>query len=683
LIVYRIGIDVGGTFTDFVAVDEDGSVTIAKSPSTPDDQSEGVLNGLAVLAAELHLDIAGLLTRTSQIVHGTTVATNALLERRGAKVGMLTTDGHRDIIEQREGLKPERYNLRLPPAPALVPRSLRVGVRERIRHDGTVSTALCESSVRECVAKLNRARVDSVAICYLHSYRNPVHERETRRIVREMMPEAYISLSSEVLSQIKEYERFSTTVANAFVGRQLSSYLFNLERRLCEAGYTREILVMHSHGGVGTIADSSSLAAGCILSGPAGGIAGARHAACLTATADLISFDMGGTSTDIAVLEDGEAMLSGDREIAGIKIAFPSLDIHTIGSGGGSIARVEAGGILRVGPASAGAVPGPACYGRGGQKPTVTDANVTLGYYGDAGFLGGNSDFLAVAAAVTAIEPVARALDCSVIEAAEGIQQVVNTQMAEGVRVAAVRRGVDLRKYTLLSFGGAAGLHATDVARMLEIKHVIVPRVASVLSAWGMLTTDLRYEFSRSYMTDVSDLAPMALLELFEEMEVLGRAKLAGRPDESIAISRSLDMRYGEQIFEINVPLDGVDLTSPSAMRDIAVRFHCRHEELYTYRMQEQDLILVNLRLSAIGRLKSLPSEIERPTPIRRPPSKSRKIYINGWQEVPVFEISALVDGDQVKGPAIIDSPITTILLRELDRARSNANCWLDIEVGQ
>lgn len=679
---YRIGIDVGGTFTDFVAVDRTGAVTVAKSPSTPEDQSTGVMDGLALLAARLGLDVETLLSHTTQIVHGTTAATNALLERRGGKVGLLTTEGHRDVLEQREGLKPRRYDLRLRPMQPLVPRRLRLPVRERMLFDGTVATPLCKDSARVAIETLMTAGVDSVAICYLHAYRNSAHELETRRLVEELMPDAYVSISSEVLPQIKEYERISTTVVNAFVGPELSRYLGNLEARLRQAGYGNEILIMHSHGGVGTIADSIALAAGCVLSGPAGGIAGARHAARLMDIPDLVSFDMGGTSTDIAVLENGEAPLHGGRDIDTMKIALPSIDIHTIGSGGGSIARVEPGGILRVGPQSAGAGPGPACYGKGGVNPTVTDANVMLGYYDDEiRFLGRDSTFDG-AAARAAIEPIALALGCSVTESAEGIQRVVNTQMAEGVRVMGVRRGVDLRRHALLSFGGAAGLHATDVARMLDMKRVIVPRVASVLSAWGMLTTDLRHEFSRSYMTDIRELAPDTLATLFNGMEELGRSRLKDRPPGTLTISRSLDMRYGEQIYEINVVLDDVDLRSPLAIGEVVEHFHRRHEELYTYQIPDQEVVLVNLRLSATGRLDTLPAEMNQ-VPARRFAAKGkRRIHSRGWVEAPVFDMESLPDSAEVAGPAIIESSTTTILLRETDTARVNKYGWLDIEVG-
>src|SRR5215813_8477069 len=394
--MWRIGIDVGGTFTDLAAVDETGRVVIAKCASTPRDQSEGLMEGLGLLAAECGTDLTGLLARTERIVHGTTVATNALLERKGATVGLLTTEGHRDVIEMREGLKDDRYNVRMPPPVPLVPRARRLGVRERVAADGRVSVPLAPRSVNAALTALARAKVDAVAVCYLHAYRNPRHERLTARAVARRLRGVYVSLSSVVLPQIKEYERIWTTVVNAYVGPALARYLNALRARLAARGGRGDVLIMQSHGGVAPIRESARLAAGAVLSGPAGGIAAGRYAARLLDPAsggretNLITFDMGGTSTDIALLQRGEPALTGEKTVGIAKVALPSLDIHTLGAGGGSIARVDAGGILHVGPESAGADPGPACYGKAGTRATVTDANVVLGLLDPANFLGGH-----------------------------------------------------------------------------------------------------------------------------------------------------------------------------------------------------------------------------------------------------------------------------------------------------
>ena len=678
--MYRIGVDVGGTFTDLAAVDRAGRVVIAKCASTPRDPSEGLMEGLGLLASELGLDVPGLLARTEAIVHGTTVATNALLEQKGARVGLLTTEGHRDVIEMREGLKDDRYNLRMPPPVPLVPRARRLGVRERMRFDGTVAIPLGRRSLAASLAKLARERIDSVAVCYLHAYRNPKHEVETGRAVARRLPHAYVSLSSAVLPQIKEYERVWTTVVNAYVGPVLAGYLERLATGLRARGYRGDVLIMQSHGGVAPVRESARLAAGAVLSGPAGGVAAGRYAARLLGEGNLITFDMGGTSTDIALLERGEPQLTGEKRVGVARVALPALDIHTLGAGGGSVAWVDTGRILHVGPESAGADPGPACYGRGGTRATVTDANLVLGYLDARNFLGGRIA-LDRDAAQRAVAEVARRLGTSALTAAEGVSRVVNTNMAEGIKIVSVRRGVDPRRFALVAFGGAAGLHVTEVARLLEIRRVVVPSVAAVLSAWGMLATDLRYELVRSHVSEVSRMTATGLRRLFARLEREGRRRL-GRFDGSIRVHRSLDMRYGEQIFEIQVPLDGVEPASPALMGEVVERFHKRHEELYAYSAPGQEVVVVNARVAVVGELPTLPAETAAAS--RRPTAAParRRVWLGDWAEVPVYQMDALPAGHEVKGPAVFESATTTVLVRQGERVTVTPHGWLDIHIG-
>lgn len=680
--MYRIGIDVGGTFTDLVAVDEAGRVTLAKAASTPADQSVGVMDGLARLAEALGLDVGTLLRRTDRIVHGTTVATNAILERKGARVGLLTTEGHRDVLEMREGLKPDRYNLRMPAPEPLVPRARRLGVRERLRADGRVATRLDRRSLDAAIRRLRAHGVEAVAVCYLHAYRDARHEVATRRVLERAMPGVYVSLSSEVFPQIKEYERVCTTVVNAYVGPALDRYLTRLAERLGGAGYGAPLLIMQSHGGVVPVAEAVRLAAGAVLSGPAGGVAGGVYCARLLGEGNLIPFDMGGTSTDISLIVDGRPALATDRAVAGEKIALQSLDIVSLGAGGGSIGRVDPSGILRVGPESAGAEPGPACYGKGGTEPTVTDANLVLGYLDPDSFLGGRAR-LDRAAAERALDALAGKLDVDRMAAAEGVHRVVNTRMAEGIRLVSVRRGVDPRRFALLAFGGAAGLHVTDVARQLELERVIVPRVAAVLSAWGMLATDLRYEVARTHIGDARGVDADVLRAAFAEMETEGRRRLGAAFEGPVAVHRSADMRYGEQIFEISVDLDGIDWESQDPMGQVLARFHRRHEELYTYSVPDQDVVLVNARVAVVGQLPALPREPA--VPVRPPaaPRTRRPIYLGGWTEVPVHDLEALAPGQVLEGPGIVEAPTTTVLLRPGERARVTPLGWLDIRVGR
>ena len=678
--MYRIGIDIGGTFTDLVIVDEVGAVSFGKTPSDPTDQSIGVMTGLEMMAERFGLSLGDLLGRTERVVHGTTVATNALLERMGAKLGLLTTEGHRDVLEMREGLKPERYNLRLPRHPALVPRAMRLGVRERMRHTGEVETPLDDDSLSAAIETLRGQKVTAVAVCYLHAYANPAHERATRDRLAKALPDVYVSLSSEVLPQIKEYERVSTTVVNAYVGPVLERYLVRLDTRLREAGYQNPALITLSHGGVAPITEAIRLAAGTVLSGPAGGLAGARHASGIMGLGDMIPFDMGGTSTDISLIVDGEATLSSDRSVAGERIALSSLDIVTLGAGGGSIAAVNSGGLLEVGPRSAGAVPGPACYGQGGTEPTVTDANVALGYLDPSGFLGGR-DALDRDAATAALTGLGEKLGIETIEAAEGVFRVVNTQMAEGIRLATVRRGVDPRRFALFGFGGAAGLHVTALARMLDLNRVIVPRVASVLSAWGMLTTDLRYEMTRTRFGETGELTPKVLRALYDGLEEEARLALAAWFEGEIETVRSADMRYGEQIHEIDVDLDQLDFADEAVVAALKRAFEARHETLYTYSLKDRDPVLVNAKVASIGRLEAPPAEPAATADHPAPPTGARPVYHDGWIEASVYPFADLQAGQTITGPAVIEAETTTVLLHPGDRATATEMGWLDIAI--
>jgi N-methylhydantoinase A len=611
-------------------------------------------------------------------VHGTTVATNALLERKGAKVGLLTTEGHRDVIEMREGLKDDRYNLRMPPPVPLVPRARRLGVRERLRFDGTVAVPLGARSLGASIAALAKARVEAVAVCFLHSYRNSRHETEAGRALARRLPRVYVSLSSRVLPQIKEYERVWTTVVNAYVGPALATYLARLAARLTSHGYRGDLLVMQSHGGVAPVRESTRLAAGAVLSGPAGGVAAGRYSARLLDEPSLITFDMGGTSTDIALLQGGEPQLTGEKTVGAAKVALPSIDIHTLGAGGGSVAWVDAGGILHVGPESAGAEPGPACYGKGGRRATVTDANLVLGFLDPANFLGGRIA-LDTGAARATVEAVAAELGTTALRVAEGITRVVNTNMAEGIKIVSVRRGVDPRRFALVAFGGAAGLHVAEVARLLEIQRVIVPSVAAVLSAWGMLATDLRYELVRSHVSEVGRMTAAGLRRLFLALEREGRARLA-RFDGPVTVRRALDMRYGEQIFEIQVDLDGVDLQARDLLDHVAERFHRRHEALYAYSAPGQEVVVVNARVAVVGALPVLPAGTGAAGRVAAAPGR-RRIWLGDWIEVPVHRMEALVAGQDVKGPAIVESATTTVLIRERERLTVTPHGWLDIRL--
>ncbi len=671
---WAIGIDVGGTFTDLVACDEAGAVTLAKAATTPDDQSRGVLDGLALLAAALGTTLPGLLGATTRIVHGTTVATNALLEGRGARVGLLTTRGHRDVIEMREGLKPDRYDLRMPPPPPLVPRHLRLPVTERLRADGSVATPLDPASLEAALDVLAAEDVGAVAICFLHAWRNPAHEQAAADAVRTRLPHAFVTASHAVLPVIKEYERFSTTVANAMVGPVVHSYLQRLQARLAEASYTGPLFVILSHGGIASVKEAARLAAGTALSGPAGGVAAAVALARQGAGDNLVSFDMGGTSTDIAVVQDGAPFLSAARGVGAARIALPSLEITTLGAGGGSIASVGRTGLLQVGPQSAGAEPGPACYGTGGTRATVTDANLVLGFLDPAAFLGGRR-VLDLTAARAAVATVGDAIRLGVEEAALGIHRLVNARMADGLRVATVRRGVDPRRFALLAFGGAAGLHVCAVAAALGMSRVLVPLEASVLSAWGMLNTDLRVELMRS-LGQGGGVDTAALSAAFDAMTAEGRTRLAWF-DGPVAVRRSADMRYGEQVFEIAVPLDDVDLADPAAVADA---FHAAHEAQFTYALRQQEVVVANARISVAGLLPASAPRHVAGTEGGAP--GVRRVFLDAWVDVPLYSFAQVAPDELIPGPAILESPTTTVFVRSGDTLRFDARGWMEITLG-
>jgi N-methylhydantoinase A len=460
-------------------------------------------------------------------------------------------------------------------------------------------------------------------------------------------------------------------------------YLERLERRLTEAGFEGSLFIILSHGGMAPVEEAARLAAATVLSGPAGGMSGCRRCADMLGIPDLVAFDMGGTSTDISLIAGGSVTLSADGGLAGERIALRSLDISSIAAGGGSIASVDSGGIFHVGPQSAGAMPGPACYGQGGILPTVTDANVVLGYLDASAFMGGKRP-LDTKAAEAAIGGLAATLKITRDEAAAGIFRLVNLRMADGIRLMTLRRGVDPRRFALLSFGGAAGLHAAEVARELELTRIIVPTTASVLSAWGMLTSDLRYEVSRTHFETGARSTAAEIRDIFAELEGRALERLRGWFDGSIQVERSAEMRYGEQIFEIDVPLAGIDLGSPTLIAEVEDRFHRRHEELYTYASRDQEVVFVNARVAAIGAVAAgeQAAQAVSSSALCKPRSRRRAFFAR-WREVDVYALDDLKPGHSLQGPAIVEAETTTVVINAGDRLSVNALGWLDIRVAK
>ncbi|MGQ4809861.1 hypothetical protein NKDENANG_03297 [Candidatus Entotheonellaceae bacterium PAL068K] len=682
--MYKIGIDVGGTFTDLVVVKAGEAPQYFKTPSTPHDPSHGVMNGLQEVAATYHLALDQLLADTALIIHGTTVATNTLIERKGARVGLLTTTGFRDLLEIREGMKEDRYNLRMTPVEPLVPRYLRHGVPERVRWHGGIETPLDEAAVDRSLEALHQEGVEALAVCFLFSYVNPVHEQRVAARIEAKFPGLYASLSHQILPQIKEFDRLSTTVINAYVGPAFGAYLHHLKERFAACRHQRDILIMQSNGGVAPIDDSIQLAVQAILSGPAGGVNGAAFYGQLVGESEIIGFDMGGTSTDISLIKNGAPHLSMEKFEAGWKIAVPMIDMQTLGAGGGSIARVDAGGILHVGPQSAGADPGPVCYGQGGEAPTVTDANLVLGYLEAQNFLGSRVRLDTSLAEQAIAEQLAVPLGLSLVQAAYGVHQVVSTSMAEGIRLLSVKRGVDPREFAILAFGGAAGLHVSRVARQLQIRRVLIPTAAPVLSAYGMLSTDLQYDFSRSYPASLERLDLQAVGSIMAELEAKGREKLRtqGISEEDIEIVRSADMRYLDQIYEVNVPVP--DLTQEPALllTQWSANFHSRYQDLFSYHQLDQEIRLLTLRVAVLGRLPKVTLPTKQTGGRAAATCKGqRRVFLGTWTEIPVYAADGLSPGVDIDGPALIESAFTTILVEAGDRARVDRYGGITLQV--
>lgn len=668
-----IGIDVGGTFTDFVLL-EDGRIRVHKSPTTPDDQSRGIVAGLT------EMGIAG----AAEIVHGTTAATNALLERKGARTALLTTAGFADVIEIGRQNRPYLYALHQQRAPQLVPAELRFEAVERLDVEGNILTPLDEAALEETARQLAAARPESVAVVFLFSYRNPAHEERAAEIVRRHLPDATLSLSSRILPEYREYERTATTVVNAYVQPLADRYL----RRLSSALNGAPIRVMQSNGGAIGIEQASAEPARLVLSGPAGGVVGAFAAAAQaleTPTPQIITFDMGGTSTDVALCP-GEIPRTGESEIAGLPLRLPVIDIHTVGAGGGSLAAVDAGGGMRVGPQSAGAVPGPVCYGRGGTQPTVTDANLVLGRLDRGNFLGGAGAVgLDADAALDTLTRLGHELGgYSPQEAALGVIRIANATMERALRRVSVERGHDPRSFALIPFGGAGPLHACELAGALGVRRILVPPTPGVLSALGLLMADVVHESAQAILREAGALGDDIdfLAAHFKQLAEESRAVLAGEGVTEPRLEGSLDMRYRGQSYELTVPL--ATPVSAEGLAAAVADFHARHEQRYGYAMADATVEVVTLRLRASG-----PGA--QPDFQRQPlgPADASAAFVG---ETPVwfradsptgtaaYDRTRLLPGNRFTGPAIVYQFDTTTVIPPGWDARVDgwANLWVE-----
>lgn len=653
MIKLKLGVDVGGTFTDVVGISEEGQVYFSKTPSTPQDQSIGVLNGIHSLLEQLHVSA----DCVTGVAHGTTVATNTLLERNGAVTALITTEGFRDVLHIGRQSRPELYDLHARKPAPLIPRYLRKEAKERTLYTGAVLVCLEPELLKETVRELMEEGVESIAVCFLHSYANPENERRALAAIREMAPDFPVSVSSEILPEFREFERMNTTVLNAYVQPRMQHYVSQLRRRLDENGIDAPLTIMQSSGGMMTDQVAASRSVNTLLSGPAGGVLAAEFLSRITPYHNIITGDLGGTSFDVAVVQNGNVGITGEGVIEGFPVKFPHIDITTIGAGGGSIAWLDAGGALRVGPRSAGAVPGPVCYRKGGEEPAVTDAHAVLGRVGEE-LLGGKMKLDIPAARAAIGKKLAGKLDMTVEEVAEGILRVANANMVRAIRVMTVEKGIDPRKFILMPYGGAGALHAVDLARALDISTVVIPVAPGNFSAFGLLVAPIRYDEVRTYHKHEKDVELTVMEEIFREMERDARGEMARDhvSEEEVTFQRKVDIRYFGQAYELTVGIpDG--RVDESVWQQLTAQFGRDHEQVYGFRKEKDPVEIVSLRLSVVGKTDHTDLYAKGSTGTGHPqPVQVRPVYFSGkWMEAGIYSRDLLKVGDEFDGPAIVE----------------------------
>jgi N-methylhydantoinase A len=659
----QIGVDIGGTFTDIVALDPAGRLTFTKVPSTPKDLLDGI--GAAVTKVLAMADARP--GEVERFIHGTTVATNAVLEQKGAVTAVLTTEGFEDVLELGRMKRSRMYDLAMDAETPtfLAPRRRRVGVRERLDAKGRVLVPLNEADVRDAVQRLRAQGVSAIAVCYLFSFVNPVHERRTREIVAALAPEISVSLSSEVDPTFREYERLCVTAFDAYLSPVVKRYLVGLADSLRSLGVTAPPLIMRSRGGIVSAGLAARQPVTLFLSGPAGGVIGASFAAGHSGVRDFVSLDMGGTSNDVGVVREGAPLLAAEGSIGPYPVRTPMVDVNTIGAGGGSIAWIDASGGLRVGPRSAGAEPGPACYGRGGDETTVTDASVVLGYLNPARFAGGTM-VLDVDAAERAVAAIGRRIGLGAVAAAAGIHRVVNARMADQIRLVTIKRGYDPRRFSLVVLGGAGPVHGAALADEIGMPEVLVPEAPGVLAAFGLLAAAIEHHHARTLQahTHVADLTDVN--RCLAELDAFGRARMdeEGVPAREVRVVYAADMRYVGQAYELEVPI-GAPLTRERVPEIVAV-FHATHARVYGYARTQQLVEFVNFRAVHTYPL---------PRPAARPAARAsgtladahtgeRRAYFgDGYLPTALYERARLPLGARLAGPVIVEQDDTTTVI--------------------
>ena len=668
---YRLGIDAGGTFTDFVLADKSGNIKIYKTPSTPDDPTKAIEDGLKIISEDLEINPSDIISQSDLCINGTTVGLNALIQHKGSPVGLICTEGHEDSIEIRLGHKEDgyRYDPDYPPAVMLSPRFLRKGIRERILSNGKVKISINEDDVREACKIFVDEGVSSIAISFIWSILNPSHEIIAEKIVREMMPNAFITVGSRLYPQIREYTRTSTAVTNAYLSPTLKSYVSAINEYFISLGGENNVRYFQSNGGLATGDVMTDRSVYAINSGPASAPIAGLSIANPFKYKNVITVDMGGTSFDITLTKGGSTNLNKNVDFLRYRIGVPMIHVETLGAGGGSIAWIDEMGLLQVGPQSAGANPGPACYSKGGEKPTVSDANLVLGYLNPDGLIGGKLP-LNYENAFSSIEKnIAKPLGMEVEKAAYGIFTIVNSNMVNGIRRVTVERGYDPRDFVLVAGGGATGAHITALAKEMGIDTVIVSKLSSGLCAYGQIISDVKYNYMATIPTRLDSIkAAEKINKTFKEIESKGIEHLNkdGFEEKKINTYRSLEMRYVGQIHECTVNIDFFEITEET-LQNIKEAFHNRHEELYTYSEKDSPVELVNIESTIYGRIdRPNYSELENKGQINDALKISRNLIFSekgNALKTPVYDGNKLSPGNLIDGPAVVEEDTTTLVI--------------------
>ncbi|ETA81371.1 hydantoinase/oxoprolinase family protein [Youngiibacter fragilis] len=662
---YMLGVDVGGTFTDFSLYNTDTKeIRNFKRSSTPDDPSRAIVSGIIQILEECGIAP----DEVSFLGHGTTVATNALIEKKGARTGLITTYGFKDLMEIGNQKRPSLYNLLKDKSESLIVPGCKCEVRERIMHDGTVKLPLNEEDVRNAVSFLKEQKVDSIAVCTLFSFINPVHEKRIKEIISEEFPEAYVTISSELVNEFREYPRMSTTVLNSYLGPVMKKYVRNFENSVKEVGIDTKPYVTQSNGSIISIAETIDYPIKTAVSGPSAGAVGASYLSGLSDEHKIITFDMGGTSADISLIQNGKLQVSYDRYVEGYPARVPMIDIITVGAGGGSIAKIDEGGAMKVGPRSAGAVPGPACYMRGGQEPTVTDANIMLGKLNRHKILGGKMDVDRSLAESAIKKKLSSESGLDVIDAAAGIISVVNSNMVRAIRGVSIERGYDPREFILMAFGGAGPLHACEVAAELGISKVLLPGSPGTLCSLGLLMADTRFDLSRSRIMLANKENLKDIRRIFTDLKEEGDQLLEneGVPSDMRKYVYSLDCRYENQNYEISMEIADGQMDD-KILSELIEGFHAEHNNSYGYFDRNKNIQLVNYRMGAIGIIDkpTIPGSdtlVQGDVPV----TELRQVRYEGsreFVETRIIQRDSLKRGTAVEGPAIIEQMDSTCVI--------------------